>query len=133
MSELELPTSRPVHLGENGYVESFAARFRDDLLNGEIVYSLREAEIIINELASPSQCDQTPCLTRVSPASPGGRGVDLHRLAGCADPTCFAGQATRGSTAYGALTLIPDHPVGTEHGAPRRPSSDAYIELTLAV
>ena len=32
---------------ENGYVESFNARFRDELLNGEIFYSLREAEIII--------------------------------------------------------------------------------------
>ncbi len=32
---------------ENGYVESFNARFRDELLNREIVYSLREAQIII--------------------------------------------------------------------------------------
>jgi transposase InsO family protein len=32
---------------ENGYVESFNARLRDELLNGEIFYSLREAEIII--------------------------------------------------------------------------------------
>jgi hypothetical protein len=28
---------------ENGYCESFNARFRDELLNGEIFYSLREA------------------------------------------------------------------------------------------
>ena len=33
---------------ENGYVESFNARFRDELLNGEIFPSLREAEIIID-------------------------------------------------------------------------------------
>ncbi len=32
---------------ENGYVESFNARLRDELLNGEIFYSLREAEIIL--------------------------------------------------------------------------------------
>jgi transposase InsO family protein len=32
---------------ENGYVESFNARLRDELLNGEIFYSLREAEIVI--------------------------------------------------------------------------------------
>ena len=32
---------------ENGYVESFNARFRDELLSGETFYSLREAEIII--------------------------------------------------------------------------------------
>jgi putative transposase len=32
---------------ENGYVESFNARLRDDLLNGEIFYTLREAKIVI--------------------------------------------------------------------------------------
>jgi putative transposase len=32
---------------ENGYVESFNARLRDELLDGEVFYSLREAEIII--------------------------------------------------------------------------------------
>ncbi|WP_376100645.1 IS3 family transposase (plasmid) [Roseomonas sp. CCTCC AB2023176] len=32
---------------ENGYVESFNARLRDELLNGEIFYSLREAEAVI--------------------------------------------------------------------------------------
>jgi putative transposase len=30
---------------ENGYVESFNARLRDELLNGEIFYTLREAKI----------------------------------------------------------------------------------------
>jgi len=32
---------------ENGYIESFNARFRDELLNGEIFYTLEEAQIII--------------------------------------------------------------------------------------
>ncbi len=32
---------------ENGYVESFNARFRDELLDGEIFYSLKEAQVII--------------------------------------------------------------------------------------
>lgn len=32
---------------ENGYCESFNARFRDELLNGEVFYSLREAQILI--------------------------------------------------------------------------------------
>jgi transposase InsO family protein len=32
---------------ENGYVESFNARLRDELLDGEIFYSLREAQILI--------------------------------------------------------------------------------------
>ena len=33
----------------NGYCESFNARFRDEFLNGEIFYSLREAQILIEE------------------------------------------------------------------------------------
>jgi transposase InsO family protein len=32
---------------ENGYCESFNSKLRDELLNGEIFYSLREAEIVI--------------------------------------------------------------------------------------
>lgn len=32
---------------KNGYVESFNARLRNELLNGEIIYSPREAEIVI--------------------------------------------------------------------------------------
>ena len=32
---------------ENGYVESFNARFRDELLNGEIFYTLKEAKVVI--------------------------------------------------------------------------------------
>ncbi len=32
---------------ENGYCESFNGQMRDELLNGEIFYSLREAQIII--------------------------------------------------------------------------------------
>ena len=32
---------------ENGYIESFNARLRDELLDGEIFYSLREAHIVI--------------------------------------------------------------------------------------
>ena len=31
----------------NGYVESFNARLRDELLKGEIFYSLREAQVVI--------------------------------------------------------------------------------------
>ena len=32
---------------ENGYVESFNGKMRDELLNGEIFYSLREAQVLI--------------------------------------------------------------------------------------
>ena len=34
---------------ENGYCESFNARFRDELLNGELFYTLKEARIVIEQ------------------------------------------------------------------------------------
>lgn len=34
---------------ENGYCESFNARFHDELLNGEMFYTLREAQILIEQ------------------------------------------------------------------------------------
>jgi Transposase and inactivated derivatives len=34
---------------ENGYIESFNAHMRDELLNGEIFYTLKEAQIIIKQ------------------------------------------------------------------------------------
>ena len=33
----------------NGYCGSFNARFRDELLNGEVFYRLREAQILIEQ------------------------------------------------------------------------------------
>src|SRR5262249_31018621 len=41
------PTSSGAASWENGYIESFNARLRDELLNGEIFYTLREAQIVI--------------------------------------------------------------------------------------
>ena len=37
---------------ENGYCESFNARFRDELLNGELFYRLKEAQILIEKWRS---------------------------------------------------------------------------------
>ena len=34
---------------ENGYCESFNGKLRDELLNGEIFYSLKEARIVIEQ------------------------------------------------------------------------------------
>ena len=34
---------------ENGYNESFNGKFRDELLNGEIFYTLKEAQVLIEE------------------------------------------------------------------------------------
>jgi putative transposase len=34
---------------ENGYCESFNGKLRDELLNGEVFYSLREAQVVIEK------------------------------------------------------------------------------------
>ena len=34
---------------ENGYCESFNSKLRDELLNGEIFYTLKEAQIVIED------------------------------------------------------------------------------------
>jgi len=44
---------------ENGYCESFNARFRDELLNGEIFYSLKEAQNIIEQWRRILQHEET--------------------------------------------------------------------------
>lgn len=96
---------------ENGYIESFNARLRDELLNGEIFYTLAEARIVIE---SWRRFYSTPA-TRVAglPApSPGG----LHsavRAGGCATPTGFAARASVEATH--ALTFKPDHSLGADH------------------
>jgi putative transposase len=41
---------------ENGFIESFNARLRDELLNGEIFYSLAEARIIIESWRRHYNC-----------------------------------------------------------------------------
>lgn len=45
----EATSTEPGSPWENGYCESFNARFRDELLNGEIFYTLKEAQIVIEQ------------------------------------------------------------------------------------
>ena len=48
---------------ENGYVESFNGKLRDELLNGEIFYTLKEAQSLVqgwrreyNQVRPPCHC-----------------------------------------------------------------------------
>ena len=49
---------------ENGYNESFNGKLRDECLNGEIFYNLKEAQIII-EVAAALQHPEVPFSTRL--------------------------------------------------------------------
>jgi hypothetical protein len=42
-----MPSATPGSPWENGFIESFNARLRDELLDGEIFYSLKEARVVI--------------------------------------------------------------------------------------
>lgn len=46
-SESGPPSSSRARLWENGYIESFNARLRDELLNGEIFYTLKEDQLAL--------------------------------------------------------------------------------------
>ena len=48
-SKGDVAASRPGSPWENGYCESFNGKLRDELLNGEIFYSLKEAQIVIEQ------------------------------------------------------------------------------------
>jgi transposase InsO family protein len=55
---------------ENGYIENFNARFRDDLLNGEIFYSLREARIVIEQWRKHDNTKRPHSVLRYRPPAP---------------------------------------------------------------
>ena len=78
---------------ENGYCESFNSKLRDELLNGEIFYTLREAQVLIeswrhhyNTLRPHSSLDYRPPAPEVSvwpaaqpgPASPATPALALR-------------------------------------------------------
>ncbi len=70
---------------ENGYCESFNSKLRDELLNGEIFYSLNEAKVII-ESWRRLQHDPPALVARLPAAVTRNPGV-----AGCATRTSYPG------------------------------------------
>ena len=72
---------------ENGYVESFNGKFRDELLDREIFYTLREAQILIerwrrqyNEVRPHSALGyRPPAPAAIQPMPPGS--APLHQPA----------------------------------------------------
>jgi putative transposase len=55
MTQVETKTLfiEPGNPWENGYCESFDGKLRDELLNGEIFYSLKEAQIVTEQCRKP--------------------------------------------------------------------------------
>jgi putative transposase len=80
----------PGSLRENGFVESFNARLRD----GEIFYSLKEAQIVIESWRRHFNTPRPHGSLGYRPPAPTGVRASLRRMVGCAHPTCFADHAT---------------------------------------
>ena len=92
---------------ENGYCESFNSKLRDELLNGEIFYSLAEGPRRHRNLASSLQ-HRTPTLV-IGLSAAGTRG---RAMAGFVIRTGFTGHASLGAKAGHPLRLKLDHLIG---------------------
>jgi Integrase core domain len=100
---------------ENGYIESFNARLRDELLNGEIFYTLREAQIVIESWRRHYNAVRPHASLGYRPPAPEVFVPAFRRVAGCATSTGSAGHA--GATASTKLTFQPDHSMKADHQA----------------
>ncbi len=91
---------------ENGFIESFNARLRDELLDGEIFYSLNEARISL-------QRSETPCIIGLQAAGARGLRARSGRAGGTATPPPNTARAS--IEAVIALTFEVDPSVGAGH------------------
>ena len=97
---------------ENGFVESFNARLRDELLNGEIFYSLKEAQIIIESWRRHYNAVRPHALARISATGTGSVRARPRRVAVCATPASSDGHARSGAKTNSKLTFHLDHSMG---------------------
>jgi len=67
---------------ENGYVESFNGRLRDELLNGEMFYTLKEAKVMIEQWRVHYNTVRPHSALGYRPPAP--QAVIAHAAAGCA-------------------------------------------------
>ncbi len=95
---------------ENGYCESFNSKLRDELLNGEIFYTLAEARIIIESWRQPASF-----IARLQ--ATGTRSSHLT-APGCAHSISSAGRSMAGMATNFKLTSCSDHPIGADHNYP---------------
>ena len=101
---------------ENGYIESFNARLRDELLDGEIFYTLKEAADRDRELAAPLQRRAPPCLAGLQAAGTRSVRACPCGVAVCAHSYCLSdGHAPPGAETAAKLTLPLDHSTGADH------------------
>ncbi len=89
---------------ENGYCESFNSKLRDELLNGEIFYSLAEAKVIIEAWRRHYNTERPHSSLGYKPPAP-----EVVQW-----PAPLRKPAQPWKTNH-ALTFNPDHPMGAGH------------------
>jgi hypothetical protein len=92
----------------NRFIESFNARLRDELLNGEIFYTMKEARIVIESWRRHYNTVRPHFIVELQTAGPGGPA-----MAGCATWTSFADHPVVATKAGDALTSNLDHLMGS--------------------
>ena len=70
----------------NGFIESFNARLRDELLNGEIFYSLAEARIVVESWQRHYNAKRPHASLGYKPPAPEVFIARVRRAGGCAIP-----------------------------------------------
>jgi hypothetical protein len=85
------------------------------LLDGEILYTLKEGADRDRKLAPALQRRTTPCLARLQTAGAGGVRPRVRRVAVCAPSNCSDGHAPVGAETAAKLTLQLDHSMGADH------------------
>ena len=110
---------------ENGYIESFNARLRDELLSGEIFYTLREAQIIIESWRRHYNTIRPHASIGYKPPAP-----EVFLPAFAAWPAALrrpAPPATLAATANLKLTFHPDHSAGADQPSKRHPRRKVHL------
>src|SRR5213076_3031406 len=97
---------------ENGFIESFNARLRDELLDGEIFYTLREAQIIIESWRRHYNTVRPHASIGYRAPAPEVFVPALAAWPAAQTPTSCAGHAPAGAKTNPKLTFDPDHLVG---------------------
>ena len=97
---------------ENGFIESFNGKLRDELLNGEIFYTLREAKVLINRWRTHYNTARPHSSLGYRPPAPEPPQTRITRVVNHPPEACSAPQPSDGTKKH----CCPNIDSGTEYG-----------------
>ena len=107
---------------ENGYCESFNSKLRDELLNGELFFSLAEAQVLIETWRRHFNAVRPHSSLNYRPPAPETIVPRAGNIAPWASAPAIEGARSptpkHGVNGPHALTLKPDHPSGAGQSWP---------------